>query len=45
MLEESIREAMRASLEINQYLTATNEYAPEYSTGTSEDELQTIEDN
>lgn len=39
MLEETMREAMRATLEINQYLTATNEYAPEYSTGTSEDEI------
>ena len=37
-----MREAMRAALEINQYLTATNEYAPEYSTGTSEDEIVDI---
>lgn len=42
MLEETMREAMRATLEINQYLTATNEYAPEYSTGTSEDEIVDI---
>ena len=39
MLEETVREVMRASLEIDQSLTAVNEYAPEYSTGTSEDEI------
>lgn len=42
MLEETVREVMRASLEIDQSLTAVNEYAPEYSTGTSEDEIVDI---
>lgn len=42
MLEESMREAMRASIEIDRYLTASNDYSPERSLGVSEDEVVEI---